>query len=153
MNVTSFNVRIATSSLDANGTTIVNGSDAEINYTAVNGTVTITSIKKGSSILENGTDYTFAVSDGKVIVSGLDIGNYTVSLSTVVDKNHNPASKEVIVRVITQTRIDAPEELTLSYAGEDTINAQLDPSEAGTLSFTSNNESIVEVDNNGITLS
>ena len=97
----------------------------EINYTAVNGTVTITSIKKGSSILENGTDYTFAVSDGKVIVSGLDIGNYTVSLSTVVDKNHNPASKEVIVRVITQTRIDAPEELTLSFrSGSGRIHKQ-----------------------------
>ena len=148
-NRTSFNVYKASSSLDANGTTIVKGSDAELNYTAENGTVTITGIKKGSSILYVGIDYNFTVSDGKVIVTGLDVGNYTVKLSTLVDKNHKSASKEVIVRVITPTWIDAPEALAYMVGEFDAINAVLNPSGAGSLDYTSNNESVVVVDSYG----
>ena len=148
-NRTSFNVYKAASSLDANGTTILNGSDAELNYTAVNGTVTVTSIKKGNSILENGTDYTFAVSDDKVIISGLDSGKYSVNLTTVVDANHNLSSKEVTVNVLIPTSIDAPKTVNLFADGLGSIVATLNPHGAGSLTFESGNESIVTVDGNG----
>ena len=148
-NRTSFNVYKAASSLDANGTTILNGSDAELNYTAVNGTVTVTSIKKGNSILENGTDYTFAVSDDKVIISGLDSGKYSVNLTTVVDANHNLSSKEVTVNVLIPTSIDAPKTVDLFADGLGSIVATLNPHGAGSLTFESGNESIVTVDGNG----
>ena len=98
-NRSSFNVRKAGSALDVNGTSVDIGSDAELNYTVENGTVNLSSIKKGTKALVNGTDYNYTITDNKVILKGLDIGDYTVRLTNVVDANHVSKTKDVKVTV------------------------------------------------------
>ena len=148
-NRTSFNVYKAESSIDANETIAIEGDGAEVNYTIENGTASIGNIRRGSAILEEGTDYNFTVTPDKIIITGLDMGNYTVKLKTIVDSNYNPSTKEVFICILGRTAIDVQESVAIEKDKSYLLSPTLIPEDAGTLRYISNDESIVKVDSKG----
>ncbi|WP_171776166.1 Ig-like domain-containing protein [Methanobrevibacter ruminantium] len=148
-NRTSFNVYKAESSIDANETIAIEGDGAEVNYTIENGTASIDNIRRGSAILEEGTDYNFTVTPDKIIITGLDMGNYTVKLKTIVDSNYNPSTKEVFICILGRTAIDVQESVAIEKDKSYLLSPTLIPEDAGTLRYISNDESIVKVDSKG----
>ena len=148
-NRTSFNVYKAASALEAEGAVAVNGSDIELNYMAQNGTVTIESIKKDGSLLENGTDYNFTVNDDKIIITGLDAGHYIANLTLIVDDYHNSSSIDVSIDVLIKTSIDVADSISIAETESSLINATLSPEEAGLLNYQSDNETVAVIDNDG----
>jgi len=83
-------------------------------------------------------------------ISGLGAGNYTLTVTTIADKNHNPVTKEVNITVnkLPTEIILANETLDLKVGDEVPVLANLTPAGAGNLTFTSSNEDLVFVEDN-----
>ncbi|MBR3156741.1 MAG: Ig-like domain-containing protein, partial [Methanobrevibacter sp.] len=83
-------------------------------------------------------------------ISGLGAGNYTLTVTTIADKNHNPVTKEVNITVnkLSTEIILANETLDLKVGDEVPVLANLAPVGAGNLTFTSSNEDLVFVEDN-----
>ena len=96
----------------------------------------------------DGVDVT--VSNYTIPISGLGAGNYTLTVTTIADKNHNPVTKEVNITVnkLSTEIILANETLDLKVGDEVPVLANLTPAGAGSLTFTSSNEDLVFVEDN-----
>ena len=90
------------------------------------------------------------VSNYTIPISGLGAGNYTLTVTTIADKNHNPVTKEVNITVnkLSTEIILANETLDLKVGDEVPVLANLTPAGAGSLTFTSSNEDLVFVEDN-----
>ena len=90
---TSFNVYQGVPEIDIAGTESYYGQDAVLNYAITDGIVVgSVVIKRGSQTLVEGTNYTVTISGGKIIISGLAEGNYTVNVATAENTNYNSNS-------------------------------------------------------------
>ncbi|MBQ2831110.1 Ig-like domain-containing protein [Methanobrevibacter sp.] len=92
------------------------------------------------------------VNNYTIPISGLDVGNYTLAVTTIPDEDHNSATKKVNITVN-----KAPAEITIaSSTGEMSIgamghvSAELSPSDAGNLSYASNDTRVVSVSSTGV---
>ena len=81
----------ASSSIEANETVADYGEPTTIEVNSENATGVVYEIVDGDgNVVASGT-----VEEGTLIVPELGAGNYTVRLTTVVDKNHNSTTKEI----------------------------------------------------------
>ncbi|WP_407377543.1 right-handed parallel beta-helix repeat-containing protein [Methanobrevibacter sp.] len=85
-------------------------------------------------------------------ISGLKAGNHTLTVTTIADSIHNPVTKEVNITVnkLSTEIILANETLDLKVNDEFVVLANLTPAGAGNLSYSSNNESVVKVSDDGL---
>jgi len=101
-----------------------------------------------AKIDENDVD---VVNNFTISVSGLGVGNYTLTVTTIADEDHNSVNKTVKITVnkapanITITN----ETLDLKVGYNSSISATLTPADAGNVTFTSSNSSVVTVDDKG----
>ena len=96
----------------------------------------------------DGVDVT--VNNYTIPISGLGAGNYTLTVTTIADKNHNPITKEanITVNKLSTEIILANETLDLKVGDEVPVLVNLTPAGAGNLTFTSSDEDIVFVEDN-----
>ena len=90
------------------------------------------------------------VNNFTIPISGLGAGNYTLTVTTIADKNHNPVTKEVNITVnkLSTEIILANETLDLKVGDEVPVLVNLTPAGAGNLTFTSSDEDLVFVEDN-----
>ncbi|MEE0902374.1 MAG: Ig-like domain repeat protein, partial [Methanobrevibacter sp.] len=99
----------------------------------------------------NGTDVT-VINNYTIPISGLGAGNYILTVTTIADDNHNPVTKEVTItvnKVSTEITL-ANETLDLKVNDEFAVLADLTPAGAGNLTYSSSNESVVKVSDEGL---
>ena len=142
--------------------TINNGT---ITINKVNSTITLENIvldygeTKNVTVTTTGATGITAKIDGNNVtvinnytipISGLGAGNYTLTVTTIPDDDHNPVTKEVNITVnkLSTEIILANETLDLKVGDEVTDLANLTPAGAGNLTFTSSNEDLVFVEDN-----
>ena len=96
----------------------------------------------------DGVDVT--VNNYTIPISGLGAGNYTLTVTTIADKNHNPITKEanITVNKLSTEIILANETLDLKVGDEVPVLVNLTPAGAGNLTFTSSDEDLVFVEDN-----
>ena len=97
-------------------------------------------------------DEVSVINNYTILISGLGIGNYTLTVTTVPDEDHNPVTVTATITVNkASTRITLTDELLNLYAN-DTVSdfAALTPADAGTLNYTSNNEDVAKIVNGEI---
>ena len=84
-------------------------------------------------------------------VKGLKIGTANVTVSFDANGKYRSASKTVTVNVcdVESRIIIENDDIDLVYGDETTIDAKLKPNDSGKLVFTSNDENVVTVDQNG----
>ena len=90
------------------------------------------------------------VNNYTIPISGLGAGNYTLTVTTIADKNHNPITKEanITVNKLSTEIILANETLDLKVGDEVPVLVNLTPAGAGNLTFTSSDEDLVFVEDN-----
>ena len=115
---------------------------------SINVTVTTTGAT-GITAKIDGNDVA-VINNYTIPISGLGAGNYTLTVTTIADKNHNLVTKEVNITVnkLSTEIILANETLDLKVGDEVTDLANLTPAGAGNLTFTSSNEDLVFVEDN-----
>ena len=108
---------------------------------ATEGATGITAKIDGVNVTVNG--YT-------IPISGLGAGNYTLTVTTIPDDNHNPITKEanITVNKLSTEIILANETLDLKVGDEVPVLVNLTPAGAGNLTFTSSDEDLVFVEDN-----
>ena len=130
-------------------TLTVNNFEFEYNTTGY----TIVSFNGASTINAevNGHDEAVVnVTGNTVAVSGLDAGNYTLTVTTLPDDNHNPVTETANITVNkAHTEILIVNETIDLKVGDETIVANLTPADAGNVTFTSSNVSVVDFDDEG----
>ena len=142
--------------------------NATITVNKVNSTLTLDDVvldygesKNITVTTEGATDITakidgvnVTVNDYIIPISGLGAGNYTLTVTTIADKNHNPVTKEVNITVnkLSTEIILANETLDLKVGDEVTDLANLTPAGAGNLTLTSSDEDLVYIDDDGIVI-
>ncbi|MBO6274453.1 MAG: Ig-like domain-containing protein, partial [Methanobrevibacter sp.] len=171
--------KISVSGLGAGTYTLNVTTVPDENHTSVTETATLSVNKVNSSLTlddvvldygesknitvttEGATDITAKIDGVNVTVngytipiSGLGAGNHTLSVTTIADKNHNPVTKEVNITVnkLSTEIILANETLDLKVGDEVTDLANLTPAGAGNLTFTSSDEDLVYIDDDGIVI-
>ena len=129
-----------------NATLTVN--DVVLDYGETKNITVTTEGATGITAKIDGVDVT--VSNYIIPISGLGAGNYTLTVTTIADKNHNPVTKEVNITVnkLSTEIILANETLDLKVGDEVPVLANLTPAGAGNLTFTSSNEDLVFVEDN-----
>jgi len=127
----------------------VNVSDVVLNYgEAKNVTVTAEGAT-GITAKINDTNVT-VVNNFTIPISGLAAGNYTLTVTTIADEDHNPVIKTVKITVNkAHTEILIVNETIDLKVGDETIVATLVPAGAGNVTFTSSNVSVVDFDDEG----
>ena len=127
----------------------VNVSDVVLNYgEAKNVTVTAEGAT-GITAKINDTNVT-VVNNFTIPISGLAAGNYTLTVTTIADEDHNPVTKTVKITVNkAHTEILIVNETIDLKVGDETIVATLTPADAGNVTFTSSNVSVVDFDDEG----
>ncbi|WP_296805059.1 right-handed parallel beta-helix repeat-containing protein [uncultured Methanobrevibacter sp.] len=141
--------------------------NATINITRADSTITLDNIIRdyGNSTnititTEGATAVTAKINDKDVDVidnytipiSGLGAGNYTLTVTTTPDEDHNSVTKTVKITVNKRfTEITLTNE-TLDLKAKESVGtgAALTPGDAGTLNYTSSNEDVVKVENGKI---
>ena len=104
-------------------------------------------------------DITFTSSDESVVtvsakgkVKAVGDGDAVLTVSFAGNQKYKPCEEKVTVKVsLIETSIDLNSEdsLELNVGDEDSIVAELDPEDAGFITFTSSNKSVVTVDSEG----
>ena len=99
----------------------------------------------------DGTDIA-VINDYTIPISALAAGNHTLTVTTIADKDHNPITKEVNITVNKlSTEITVNNEtLDLKVNDEFAVIANLNPAGAGKPTYSSSNESIVKVSDEGL---
>ena len=122
--------------------------DVELDYGDSKNVTVTTEGATGITAKIDGVNVT--VSNYTIPISGLGAGNYTLTVTTIADKNHNPVTKEVNITVnkLSTEIILANETLDLKVGDEVPVLANLTPAGAGNLTFTSSNEDLVFVEDN-----
>ena len=138
--------------------------NATITVNKVNATLTVNDIvldygeSKNITVAAEGATGITAKIDGvdvtvnnyTIPISGLGAGNYTLTVTTIADKNHNPITKEanITVNKLSTEIILANETLDLKVGDEVPVLVNLTPAGAGNLTFTSSDEDLVFVEDN-----
>ena len=145
-NVTITNATITINKLNST----VNVDDVVLDYGESKNVTVTTEGATGITAKIDGNDVT-VVNNYTIVISGLNAGNYTLTVTTIPDGDHESVNKTVNVTVN-----KAPTEITVEttslelFTGDETIIlATLTPGDAGNLTFTSSNNDVVEVDNKG----
>ena len=92
------------------------------------------------------------VNNFTIPISSLDIGNYTLTVTTIPDEDHFSVNKTVKITVIkapTEIKL-INETLDLKVGDISDCVANLIPADAGNLTFNSNNENVVKVTAEGL---
>ncbi|MEE0934409.1 MAG: Ig-like domain repeat protein [Methanobrevibacter sp.] len=115
---------------------------------STNVTVTTTGAT-GITAKIDGNDVT-VINNYNIQISGLKAGNYTLTVTTIPDDDHNPvtATSKITVNKLPTEIILANETLDLKVGDEVPVLANLTPAGAGNLTFTSSNEDLVFVEDN-----
>jgi len=175
VNVTVSNYTIPISGLSAGNYTLTVTTIADANHNNItkNATITVNKVNatltvndvvldygetKNITVTTEGAAGITAKIDGvnvtvngyTIPISGLSAGNYTLTVTTIADKNHNPVTKEanITVNKLSTEIILANETLDLKVGDEVPVLANLTPAGAGNLTFTSSNEDLVFVEDN-----
>jgi len=93
-----------------------------------------------------------SVSDNKITVSGLAAGSYTLNVTTVPDENHTAVTETAgisVNKLFTEITINH-ETLYLKVNDEFAVLANLTPSGAGNPIYSSNDENVVKVSDEGL---
>ena len=149
---------------NANYTSVVNDTE-NVTVRKANSTLTVDNIvldygetTNVTAITEGATGITAKINDTNVTVvnnftipiSGLAAGNYTLTVTTIADEDHNPVTKTVKITVNkAHTEILIVNETIDLKVGDETIVATLTPADAGNVTFTSSNVSVVDFDDEG----
>ncbi|WP_298524440.1 Ig-like domain-containing protein [uncultured Methanobrevibacter sp.] len=97
------------------------------------------------------SDETIVKVDSKGVVTAVGSGNANITVSYVGSNDYIPCSKNITVTVNKiSTEIDVGKTFILVIGGTVNVGAALTPIEAGNLTYTSCNESIVKVDSKGV---
>ncbi len=139
--------------------------NATVSITRANSTVELSDVVLGygetknvTVTTEGATGITAKINDTNVTVvnnftipiSGLAAGNYTLTVTTIADEDHNPVTKTVKITVNkAHTEILIVNETLDLKVGDETIVATLVPAGAGNVTFTSSNDTVVLIDNQG----
>ena len=85
-------------------------------------------------------------------ISGLSAGNYKLTVTTIPDNNHNPITKQstITVNKLSTEITLANETLDLKVNDEFAVLADLTPDGAGNPKYSSSNESVVKVSDEGL---
>ena len=145
-NVTITNATITINKL--NSTVDIN--DVVLTYGETKNVTVTTEGATGITAKINGNDVT-VINNYTIVISGLAAGNYTLTVTTIPDGDHNSVNKTVNVTVNkahTEITINTTS-LELFVGDETIILATLFPDGAGNVTFTSSNKDIVEVDDKG----
>jgi hypothetical protein len=140
-------------------------SNANISITRANSTVELTDIvldygeaKNVTVTTDGATGITAKIDDVDAAVDGfvimipvLNAGNYTLTVTTMPDGDHNAISKSVNITVNKASTeiIIGSASLDLFVGDETVIAANLTPAGAGNVTFTSSNDTVVSVDAQG----
>ena len=168
--------KITVSGLDAGTYTLNVTTDPDENHTDVSKNATITVNKINSTLTVDNVELDYGDSinvtvtaDGAtgitakidnvnvtvnaytIPISGLGAGNYTLTVTTIADNNHNPVTKtaDITVNKLSTVINLANETLDLKVSNIGTISANLTPADAGNLTYVSNNESVIMISNEG----
>ena len=122
--------------------------DVELDYGESKNITVTTEGATGITAKIDGVDVT--VNNYTIPISGLGAGNYTLTVTTIADKNHNPVTKEanITVNKLSTEIILANETLDLKVGDEVPVLVNLTPAGAGNLTFTSSDEDLVFVEDN-----
>lgn len=102
-------------------------------------------------IYESSNNKIVKVDKSTGVITALKEGQANITISFTESNKYYGASKKVLVTVsLVPTTIDVGKTFSLLIDENETINATLNPSQAGDLIFTSGNSSIVTVDQNGL---
>ncbi len=89
--------------------------------------------------------------DGNGAITGVNVGEAIITVSFIGDANHVPSSRNITVTVDRiSTQIDVVKTFGLIIGENGSLGAILSPTEAGMLTYSSSDESVVTVDENGI---
>ncbi|MBQ9026746.1 MAG: hypothetical protein IJ104_10345, partial [Methanobrevibacter sp.] len=124
--------------------TIVYDSTANVTVSVVNGTFTKDDVKIFKDDVEI-TNATVDVVDDIIYVSGLDVGNYTVYVTSTVDENHTSATSSGWINVTKANSTVAFNNTTVVYGDEITIPVVTENSTAGPVIVT-----VKDKDNNTV---
>ena len=99
----------------------------------------------------DGTDIA-VINDYTIPISALAAGNHTLTVTTIADKDHNPITKEVNITVNKlSTEITVNNEtLDLKVNDEFAVIANLNPAGAGKPTYSSSNESLIKISDEGL---
>ena len=139
--------------IKANSTLTVD--DMVFEYNAIGSTtVSFTNATGVKANVVNHTEAIVKVEEKTITVSNLAIGNYTLNVTTLVDGNHNPVTETAAITVK-----KAPTEIsiinqTLNLKAKDTVSdfANLTPADAGNLTYSTSDKSIVRVSEDGLVM-
>ena len=139
--------------IKANSTLTVD--DMVFEYNAAGSTtVSFTNATGVKANVVNHTEAIVKVEEKTITVSNLAIGNYTLNVTTLVDGNHNPVTETAGITVK-----KAPTEIsiinqTLNLKAKDTVSdfANLTPADAGNLTYSTSDKSIVRVSEDGLVM-
>ncbi|WP_405306884.1 peptidoglycan-binding protein [Methanobrevibacter sp.] len=92
------------------------------------------------------------VTDSSITVSGLDAGNYTLTVTTIPDANHNPVTKTVNVTVNKIDSTLAVDNITFDYNGSGSGNVSFTGAIGVNASVFNQSEAAVNVTGNTITV-
>jgi len=92
------------------------------------------------------------INDYTIPISALAAGNHTLTVTTIADEDHNPITKEVNITVNKlSTEITVNNEtLDLKVNDEFAVIANLNPAGAGKPTYSSSNESLIKVSDEGL---
>ncbi len=92
------------------------------------------------------------INDYTIPISALAAGNHTLTVTTIADKDHNPITKEVNITVNKlSTEITVNNEtLDLKVNDEFAVIANLNPAGAGKPTYSSSNESLIKISDEGL---
>jgi len=129
----------------------VNVADVVLNYgdsknvnVTTEGATRITAMINGESVT--------VVNNFTILISGLDVGNYTLEVTTIPDGDHESVTKtaNVTVNKASTEIILTNKTVDLKVFDEITTGATLTPADAGNLTYTSSNSSVAVVENGKI---
>ncbi|MBQ6628503.1 MAG: Ig-like domain-containing protein [Methanobrevibacter sp.] len=100
----------------------------------------------GRGLLYESSNSSVVTVDSRGYIKGIKTGEANITITYEGSEKYDPSSKNVTVRVVkVPTSIDVASSLAWIIGENDTVNAALNPQNAGTLTFTSNNESVVTI--------
>lgn len=107
-------------------------------------------LPKGGKLTYSSNDTSVVSVDSRGYISGLKVGVANITIRYDGTEKYDPDTKYVTVMVSrVPTSIDVGKSFAWEIGETGEISAILDPQKAGSLSFTSNNESVVKVDKRG----
>ena len=136
----------------ANSTLTVNDITFDYNGTGFTEISFTGAVGVDASVIGHG-EAVITVNDSSIAVSGLDAGNYTLTVTTIPDANHNPVTKTVNVTVNKVDSTLAVDNITFDYKGSGSGNVSFTGASGVNASVINQSEAVVNVTGNTITVS